>query len=68
MSAITETIITCDGSATDCHGNDWSADQRHRSAKEQRDNARREGWHCFKGEDYCPACWKHRQATRKETP
>jgi hypothetical protein len=58
MSVTIETIITCDGAFPGCEGNDWSADSRHETAKEQRKKARRDrGWRYRKGEDYCAHCW-----------
>lgn len=57
MSAIKETIITCDSAGPKCHGNDASADMRHQSASEQRKALRRDGWRHVGAKDYCPACW-----------
>ena len=64
MSAQVETIISCNGNSAACEGNDWSADARHKSASEQRRDAKRHrGWHRVGNLDFCPACWSLRRTS-----
>ena len=51
MSIVIETILFCDG----CGENGWG-DERHFSAKYQRESNRQEGWVQRGSKDFCPNC------------
>lgn len=51
MSSVIERFLICDG----CNDN-IGVDNRHRTIKQQRLAAKKEGWIYYKGKDYCDVC------------
>lgn len=59
MSAVIERFLICDGGC----GMDIGVDNRADTIAEHRRVARSEGWACYSGKDFCPACRKRRVST-----
>lgn len=53
MSAVIETFLLCDTPQCD---NSFGVDTRNQSVREQRRDAKLNGWKFVKGKDYCPEC------------
>jgi len=52
MSAVIETFLVCDGFGC---GKTFGVDNRHKTVKQQRADAKKEGW-LYDGRDLCQQC------------
>lgn len=58
MSAVVEVYILCDsGSSNECEET-FGVDDKFSTAYQHRKHFKENGWHRYKGEDICSACWQ----------
>ena len=55
MSLVIERFLMCDGYECD---EQYGIDAQYKNGIEHRNDAKKEGWHYCKDEDFCPVCWK----------
>jgi len=64
---IVERFLSCDGKegkrGVNCHDN-FGVDCRNFSTKQQRLNAKKNGWHSDGVHDWCPFCWDAKNKKR----
>jgi hypothetical protein len=65
MSLVVERFLICDGidgkkRSLDCEEN-FGVDSRSSSTKQQRQSAKKNGWHTNGQHDWCPACYRVRK-------